>query len=72
MWPENWEALELFLALQTQWRVTATMAGLYYVGLDYSAAEALLRVRRAKNRPQLVADLQVIEYAALKGLNRRD
>jgi hypothetical protein len=72
VWPENWEALELFLALQTQWRVTGTMAGLYYVGLDYSAAESLLRARRAKNRVQLLADLRVIEYAALKGLNRRD
>jgi hypothetical protein len=72
VWPENWKALELFLALQTQWRVTATMAGIFYVGLDYSAAEALLRARRAKNRAQLLADLRVIEYAALKGLNRRD
>lgn len=48
------------------------MAGIFYVGLDYTAAEALLRARRSRNRPQLLADLQVMEFAALKELNRRD
>lgn len=47
------------------------MAGIFYSGLDYGAAEVLLRARRAKNRAQLLADLQVMEFEALKGLNRR-
>lgn len=60
------------MALQTQWRITATMAGIFYSGLDYAAAEALLRVRRTPKRAELLADLQVMEIAALKGLNKRD
>lgn len=64
--------MELFLDLQTQWRVTGTMAGIFYVGIDYTAAEALLRARRAPERAKLLADLRVMEYAALKGLNRRE
>jgi hypothetical protein len=72
VWPDNLEAVELFLALQTQWRVSGTMAGIFYSGLDYGAAAVLLRARRSSNRAQLLADLQVMEFAALKGLNRRD
>lgn len=60
------------MALQTQWRVSATMAGMFYTGLDYAAAEALLRARRTPKRAQLLEDLRVMEFAALKGLNRRD
>lgn len=48
------------------------MAGLIYHGIDYSCAEALMRARRLRDRAQLLEDLQVMEGAAKKGLNRRE
>ncbi len=69
VWPENWPALELFLALQTQWR-HAGMAGLP-TGLDYAAIEPALRLMGMAPSPQLFADLRVMEDAALVALHER-
>jgi hypothetical protein len=38
VWPDNWDALNLFIACATQWRVS--MAG--PTGLDYAAVVALM------------------------------
>jgi hypothetical protein len=64
LWPEHEEVLGLWFAVQTQWRVG--MGGA--TGLDYCGVEALMRVRqigRGKARSQLMADLQIMERAAL-------
>lgn len=65
--PRNWSSLLAFLACQTHWRVVATMGGLIWLGLDYTAArgaldEAGLPIAR-------MADLRAIEAAALPILN---
>jgi hypothetical protein len=66
--PDNAAALELFLALRTQWRVGA-MGGV--LGLDYPAVLAVFRMRRMKDMAAMLADLQVMEAAALPVLNRK-
>lgn len=76
VWPENWPAFELFLRVQTQWRVG--LAG--YTGLDYVALYPL--IDRAATTPQhwdqLLDDLRVMEsevldhFAQLREQARRD
>lgn len=63
--PENWPAVELFLACATQWH-RAGMAGLP-TGLDYVALEAAMRMTGVADtdRPELFAAVRIIEHAAL-------
>lgn len=67
VWPENWPAVEMFLRCQTQWRTT--MAGVS--GLDYTAVKWLFRLYEVKDQPAVLEDLQVMEAAAIKILNKR-
>ena len=66
VWEENWPAVEIFLRCQTQWRTT--MAGV--CGLDYSAVEWLFRLYGVENQPTVLENLQVMEAAAVKILNK--
>jgi hypothetical protein len=66
VWPENWEAVELFLAMQSQWR-HAGMSGVR-VGLEYSALPAVFDLLQITDRRDAFARLQVMEYAALEAL----
>ncbi|WP_185640590.1 DUF1799 domain-containing protein [Burkholderia sp. Bp9142] len=75
--PENWEAVELFVAVGTQWRksVVASLngGGVIYEGLDYPAVEAAMRMfgfRRKRHR-ELFAAVRVMERAALKVFSDR-
>ena len=63
VWPENWDALRVFLAMSTQWRIGG-MAGVP-AGLDYGALPMVLRFLRLKPDPDLFDRLQVMEGAAL-------
>jgi hypothetical protein len=65
VWPENWEAVQMFLRCQTQWR-TAGMGGV--LGLDYGAVAWLLRLYRVKDQRALLEDLQTMEAAVLEAL----
>ena len=59
IWPENWAALEVFSALQTQWRVG--MAG--PTGLDYAGVRAVMDLQAIPSdaHPALFQDLQALE-----------
>jgi hypothetical protein len=61
VWEENWEIVEMFLRLQTQWRVG--MNG--RTGLDYVAAEWLFRLFSVEKPSEMLEDLQVMEAAVL-------
>ena len=64
IWPENWPALRVFLAMQTQWRVG--MAG--PVGLDYGVlrlVERRIGITPRQARRHFVA-LQVLEGECLR------
>lgn len=67
VWPENWEALGLFVRLQTQWNWIAGMGGGGRTGLRYEVVYPL--IDRAAKTPEeweaLFADIQVMERAAL-------
>lgn len=64
VWPENWVALELFAALQTQWRIG--MGG--PTGLDYAALPAVMDLQHiaAPERPEVFESLRVMEAEALR------
>lgn len=61
--PDEWEAVSLFFALDTQWR-RAGMAG-GRAGLDYAAVEPTARMLGFEVKPQLLHDLRAMEGAAL-------
>ncbi|MEN2979989.1 DUF1799 domain-containing protein [Tistrella bauzanensis] len=66
VWPCNWEALRVFIGCQTQWRMLATPAGLYHLGLDYPAIDVVMRRLRVSDPDGHVFDqIQDMEAAAL-------
>jgi hypothetical protein len=63
VWPENWRAFELFLALDDQWDVhMGAMGGVYYQGID---------VRRLDSVEARVPPLPDIEVPAPRELLRQ-
>lgn len=72
MWPEHWEALQLFLGLRTQWRIIAGMGGARYQGLDYAVLYGHPRYARLESDEQIecLEQLQHIEAGALEVLNQ--
>lgn len=75
---ENWNTVQAFLALQTQWRAEivqgAEQARAIYTGLRYEAfpvAMVLAGVPR-RERQEVYSGLRVMEVAAIKVLNERD
>ena len=57
--------------MATQWRVAVGMGGAVYLGLDYSAVCALMQLLDLPKPAELFADLQAMESAALRELNRK-
>ena len=64
VWPDNWDAFEVFAAMQTQWRTGMSGA----TGLDYSALEPVMRLQGIKKRDQteVFSGVRVMEIAALE------
>lgn len=71
MWEEHWPALELFLAMRTQWRVIAGMAGAQHQGIDYTALYGHPKFARLDfdEQDERLAQVQHIEVGALAQLN---
>ncbi|WP_018066404.1 DUF1799 domain-containing protein [Martelella mediterranea] len=64
---DNRDSMLGFLAVETQWRVAATMAGMIWLGLDYNAVDVAMR---RQGMPDAVfADLRTMEAEALAILN---
>jgi hypothetical protein len=67
----NWDSLMAFLACDTQWRVSGVgMAGLVWIGLDYTACDIVFRRRSFPD--DLWDDVRIMEEAALPILNSGD
>lgn len=64
IWDINSRSFEAFVALQNQWRVLAGFGFVAHLGLDWSAADLLLRRRSLGDRE--FEDLLVMEEAALE------
>jgi hypothetical protein len=65
VWPENQDALLLFLRCQTQWRMT--LGGV--VGLDYAVVFSMMDLYAVDNKRQVMEDLQLMEGRAKKLIN---
>ena len=66
VWPENWDAMRVFLGMETQWR-RAGMAGVA-VGLDYAALPVVTGALGVALDEDLLARLRILEGAAVKAL----
>lgn len=67
VWEENWEAVQIFMRLSTQWRYGGMGS---VIGLDYPSIESVLRMLRIKERAAMLDQLRVMEMAALRVLNK--
>lgn len=66
IWPEHWQALEMFLAVQTQWRA----GGSGVIGLDYKVILELCSIYEVTDTKQLLQDMQVMELHARELINK--
>ncbi len=73
VWPENWQTVEVFRAMQTQWSVIGRMDAVLFQGLRYEALEPVFRLLDVpkKSRGDVFFELRSMEHAALKILNSR-
>jgi Phage related hypothetical protein (DUF1799) len=69
IWHDNATSLEVFLACATQWRILTGGDKPWYQGLRYDGVEVVMRNQQIKNKAAVFADIQVMERAALEGLN---
>lgn len=67
IYPDNWQAVNIFCDMSTQWRVG--MGGA--TGLDYAALPAVLNIRRVKNREDVFECLQIMERAILAEMTQK-
>ena len=70
VWDENWETVQMFLRVQTQWNVS--MDGL--VGLKYEVllgSGGLFDLYNVKNRTDVLERLQVMEATVLTESRKR-
>ncbi len=69
VWPDNVCALDVFLAMQTQWERNA-MTG-RYTGMRYVSLPVVMRYARVHKsaRAQVFDDIRIMESAVLEYLN---
>ena len=67
VWEENWETLQMFLRMQTQWRIGFSGP----TGLDYAALEWLCKLYPVEDPAFLFEGLQLMEAAALTTFNNK-
>lgn len=60
--PENWDAVNLFMGLQTQWQMTPSGAR---SGLNYTSVRIVSNLRGLKLTPELFADIQLMELTLI-------
>lgn len=77
VWPENWRAVRIFLAMGTQWRLLAGPKSIMWIGLDYGALAAVEGWIDATpggadpDRSVIFAQLRAMERAALDVLRNK-
>lgn len=70
VWEENWEAVMMFLRMQTQW--TVSMSGC--IGLKYEVllcSGGLFDLYNVEDRRDVLERIQVLEATALTELRKR-
>ncbi len=69
VWPENWDAVMLFVDLMTQWRMGMGSP----VALDYAAIPVVMDLNGtpAYQRRELFDAIRVMEVGALEAMRRK-
>lgn len=68
IWPDCLDSYNLFSLMNTQWRGGMNGA----TGLDYSALPVVLEACDVKISKDILSDIQTMEIAALKEMNKKD
>ena len=73
LWPENVQALNVFLKCCGQWEIVADMGGCFYQGLKDSRVNSVLSRSglSAEEQNKVFADLLLIEQGAVPVLNEK-
>ena len=66
VFPENWDATELFLKCQTQWNVS--VGGV--TGLNYASVLAIMDMYKYDDPVAVFEGLQIMEVAAMEAINK--
>ena len=67
LWPDNEKPFNIFTRIQTQWRVSVSGA----TGLDYHGVGEAVRMMGMAMTPELFSDIQLMERAALRAMQRK-
>ena len=67
VWPENWPAVDAFLAVRTQW-ITGMNGP---TALDYTRVRDGLAMAGIETTPELFQKLRILESAVLEALSKR-
>jgi hypothetical protein len=70
IWPDNWLAWDVWVALEDRWRVISGMNGDRLQGLDAAQMESTLHLMgvKPKKRRRVFAELLEMEEAALAAI----
>lgn len=66
VWPENWDAIDLFFKCQTQWNTS--VGGV--TGLNYASVLAIIDMYKYPDPVSVFEDLQVLEITVMGLLNK--
>ena len=68
VWQENWEILQIFLRLDSQWRWLSGAVGAVRTGLDFGVVFQFIdrRFRKKKKREEVFDLICLMESAALQ------
>lgn len=67
VWPENWEAVQVWARSQTQWRVG--MAGV--IGMDYAGLDVVMQRMDVADKADVFDRIQVMESATLGAIEEQ-
>jgi len=71
VWPQHWDALEVFRGAETQWDVLVGSGGVFYQGLNYQKVEVVMGWLGVNGTRELFEQLKVMEAEAKTYLNDR-
>ncbi|MEW6314633.1 MAG: DUF1799 domain-containing protein [Pseudomonadota bacterium] len=68
VWPENWQAVQVFADMATQWHIGPSGA---YIGLRYEALAVVMQIHGVgkAQRRELFEALRIMETAALEAMS---
>lgn len=70
VWPDNGQAVDVFVAMMSQWRVGYAGA----TGLDYNVLPFVMRMNgvSAADRPDVFESVRILEQSALEAMRKKE